>query len=345
MLHKDSNWELLGHFIIRTFAILLVDYFVNYLESFDDFELASMEDPCHSNWSYDRRSPNGPYCWNTVGYTNCNGSEQSPINIETDKVCYSYFKPVYDDVSKELHGVLLNSGHDPKFSVAKTELSYNLYKVPSRLNKTFRLKQFHMHFQEEEGNGSEHMINCKGYDGELHFVHHENELPACIPIKHENVVVLAMFVQRGGKTHASLKPFFQNMKSVGQCGSHMNLTLKALTFLKNLGDLYTYKGSLTSPDCSEGATWLIKRKPMTVSEDDFQKLKWLMWDNHNHITEHGNVRPAFPMNDRRVLANFNTPKGGTNCNYDNYEVSDKRRSECTKWYFKSHCGHYLLGLR
>ncbi|KAK3605743.1 hypothetical protein CHS0354_013542 [Potamilus streckersoni] len=315
------------------------------LEFLDDFELASKEVPCHSNWSYDRSAPNGPYCWHTIGYTDCNGSEQSPINIETDKVCYSYFKPIYDDVSYGLHGNLSNSGHDPKFSVAKTERSYNLYKVPFHLNKTFKLKQFHMHFHYEEGNGSEHMINCKGYDGELHFVHHENELPVCIPITHQNVVVLAIFVKKGGKTHKSLQPFFQNLKNVEQCGSHINLTLSALSFLKNLGDLYTYKGSLTNPGCSEGATWLIKRKPMTVSEDDFQMLKWLMWDNHAHIIEHGNVRPTFPMNARRVLANFKATKGDNKCNYGNNDDSDKTRNECTKWYHKSHCGNYFLGLR
>ncbi len=53
-----------------------------------------------------------------------------------------------------------------------------------------------------------------------------------------------------------------------------------------------YQGSLTTPPCSEGVSWILVDAPLELSEADFQQLESAYM---------GNNRDTQPLNDRTIL--------------------------------------------
>ena len=55
---------------------------------------------------------------------------------------------------------------------------------------------------------------------------------------------------------------------------------------------YTFCGSLTTPPCSEDATWYVLKHPTTISVEEIQRFSQLYRDD---------ARPTQPLYDRIVL--------------------------------------------
>jgi len=58
-------------------------------------------------------------------------------------------------------------------------------------------------------------------------------------------------------------------------------------------DYYRFNGSLTTPPCSEGVTWLVMKQPLRVSPGQVDAFAALMGGPTN--------RPVQPLNSRVVL--------------------------------------------
>lgn len=56
---------------------------------------------------------------------------------------------------------------------------------------------------------------------------------------------------------------------------------------------WRFSGSLTTPPCSEGVTWLVMKHPLTLSEAQLQQFKAVM--------HHDNNRPVQPLHGRVVV--------------------------------------------
>jgi len=63
-------------------------------------------------------------------------------------------------------------------------------------------------------------------------------------------------------------------------------------FVPNLNNYFKYSGSLTTPPCSEGVTWVVLKNPITIEKSDLAALSAL---------EGNNNRPLKPLNGRVVL--------------------------------------------
>ncbi len=59
---------------------------------------------------------------------------------------------------------------------------------------------------------------------------------------------------------------------------------------KNTG-YYTYSGSLTTPPCSEGVTWVEFKKPVTITQQQLDAMQRFY---------HGNQRPVQALNGRDI---------------------------------------------
>ena len=53
----------------------------------------------------------------------------------------------------------------------------------------------------------------------------------------------------------------------------------------------TYPGSLTTPPCSEGVTWLVLNEPIQMSKAQIEEVKAIIKDNN---------RPVQPINTRKI---------------------------------------------
>jgi len=63
-------------------------------------------------------------------------------------------------------------------------------------------------------------------------------------------------------------------------------------FVPNFKNYFTYDGSLTTPPCTEGVTWVVLKNPVSIEGDDVAALKAL---------EGKNNRPVQQLNSRTVM--------------------------------------------
>ncbi len=77
-----------------------------------------------------------------------------------------------------------------------------------------------------------------------------------------------------------------------------------MPLIKNLNinkqNLYTYKGSLTTPPCSEIVTWLVINQPQTISREQVALINSLYRNDTKFAGGQGNNRAVQPLNERYI---------------------------------------------
>jgi carbonic anhydrase len=126
-------------------------------------------------------------------------------------------------------------------------------------NTTVYLKGWHIH------SPSEHVVQGERTKAEMHFVFGDAE-------GHEKAVA-GIRIDPGNTASnfvSALPPMigFANKTTVAWT---MDLR-KALDEVNNFSDFWTYKGSLTSPPCTEGIRWFVARNVMYISAKQMQAL-------------------------------------------------------------------------
>ncbi len=221
-----------------------------------------------THWSYSGEE--GPEHWGELDpkFSACaEGKNQSPINltgfIESD------LKPIgihYEAGGREI----LNNGHT-------VQVNFTPGSKISVDGHAFELKQYHFHAP------SENHINGKSYPMEAHLVHADEA---------GNLAVVAvMFVE--GKTNQSIASVWSYMPGI--VGGKQNLPsgVSAEGILPSNRDYYRFDGSLTTPPCSEGVSWLVMKEPVTVSKDQIEKFVQVMHHPNNRPIQPVNARPVF----------------------------------------------------
>jgi len=224
------------------------------------------EDCTGIEWHYEGHS--GPGNWQNLclGFAECGGLAQSPINITTPPASSGQGGITLNYTTSITN--IVNNGHTIQFN-------YSPGSTMSWRGDTWELLQFHMH------TASEHTINGASYPMEVHLVHRNQT--------GELAVVGILF--ESGSSNAFLSPFLSSLPtSKGQTvQSSASYTVKDV-FPTTLGH-YQYDGSLTTPPCSQGVNWIVLSEPVTASSAELTLFRSIM---------HQNNRPVQPLNGRQV---------------------------------------------
>lgn len=186
----------------------------------------------------------------------CNsGTSQSPINIQN---------AFYDATLGDLNMSWAQIEMKPFFNGHTIEVPYSVGSKINFRNMETALKQFHFHAP------SEHTLNNKQYAMEVHFVHQDSS---------GKILVVGVFIDEG-KFNATLGDVFD-----GRTTSAENLLPLSQVY-------YNYNGSLTTPPCSEGVTWIVMKEAIEASQEQIQYLK--------NFTKGVNNRPVQAINGREI---------------------------------------------
>ncbi|KAG4428274.1 hypothetical protein IFR05_016244 [Cadophora sp. M221] len=208
------------------------------------------EHPVGATWTFANQA-----AWAVADPICASGTMQSPINLSGafSKVHVPSFK-----YSTPALGTLSNWGYGPSYSLNGTS------GAPSfTTNGTdYFLLGFHTHTP------SDHTINGKSAPAELHLVHGDASgaakgvLGFPLAIGAES----AFFAQILGPEGA---PNTTSNLLLDNHAMDMSLAVKEGG---NFKSYWTYRGSLTTPPCTEGKRWWVSGKSLTVSQEQMDEL-------------------------------------------------------------------------
>lgn len=237
------------------------------------------------HWTYSE-----PNLW-AKEYKDCDGEAQSPVNIDSASVSVPEDESEGYLAGNSKYRVLSgrsikNNGHN-----VQVDGDFGTLVLP---DGQYALKQFHFHFP------SEHEVNGKLAAGEMHMVHQKIGSAGT-----HDLAVIGILLE--------LDDQIQNSKGLD----------KELAFMRNLGfgktlpaegeelpvkgevDLgafetvlsrgfFHYRGSLTTPPCSETVHWYVLQQPAAVSEQMVAGFKRL-------FPAAANNRPVQALHSRKVV--------------------------------------------
>jgi carbonic anhydrase len=195
------------------------------------------------------------------------GMAQSPINIsksyktDLDSIGFSY---------KDTPLKIVNNGHTIK-------AKYKPGSAVTMDGEKYELLQFHFH------SPSEHEIEGKSYDMEMHLVH-KNES--------DELAVVGVFIKRG-KHNNTIQTLWHNLpEEINKENIIDTINVNAADLLPDDKSYYRYYGSLTTPPCSEGVSWNVLKSPIEMSDAQIKKFESIIGYNSRLLQ---------PVNKRFVL--------------------------------------------
>jgi carbonic anhydrase len=143
----------------------------------------------------------------------------------------------------------------------------------------FRLVQFHMHTP------SEHHLNGEYHPLEVHMVHQ------AVADETQLAVIALMFQVSAGESSSIIKSLSSSLAGVANPGTRTAIP-GGIDFTDVLAkiessDVLQYTGSLTTPPCAEGVTFLIVKDPLDISVADFNSIKSIVKFNARYIQNVG----------------------------------------------------------
>jgi len=244
------------------------------------------------HWSY--TGSEGPASWGNLSndYRTCkSGVNQSPINI-TAPTSSRLFKLEFDYRSVPLQ--ILNNGHTIQFNYSDISLNdehfitidNKRYPMPSATQhnsillvsgEPYSLLQVHFH------SPSEHAVDGIRYPLEAHFVH----------MNKQNQLAVVSVLFKNGQENPFISRVWQHMPTSTQAATLINgVNVNVNDLLSNKRGYYHYRGSLTTPPCSEGVRWFVMKEKLEISKQ--QVAAFLQVINKN-------ARPLQPINQRYLL--------------------------------------------
>lgn len=222
----------------------------------------------HAHWGYEGQED--PAHWGKLSpdFSLCEtGKNQSPVNIQGALKTHHGQLELAFQLGKQQ---IVNNGHTIQVNVS----AGNTLKLD---DDTFTLQQFHFHAP------SENEIDGKQFPLEAHFVYKDKE---------GALAVLALMFQEG-KADAQLANAWQQMPTAVDQIAVLNKPIDIKAFLPKQFNFYRFSGSLTTPPCSEGVSWLVLDQPVSASAEQITQFR--------SAVHHTNNRPVQPLNGRVIV--------------------------------------------
>ncbi|XP_061077860.1 uncharacterized protein LOC133111477 isoform X1 [Conger conger] len=213
-----------------------------------------------------------PSHWDKLSHSQCGGERQSPINIDTSEVIADSSLGVFNFINfsnPNSMKYLINTGH-----AVKSVLENNMVEIEGGgLRHKYSTIQFHFHSGYNLWHpGSEHLIDGERYPMEMHIVSLKKGLSVDQALADpEGIAVLGFFIDVTDKEESPEK--WNNLTSYLINITEKNSTVDikdSISIDDLLGDVnrtkfYRYKGSLTTPPCSEVVVWTVFQEPIKIS--------------------------------------------------------------------------------
>ncbi|XP_016070038.1 PREDICTED: carbonic anhydrase 6 [Miniopterus natalensis] len=239
-------------------------------------------------------------------YPTCSGERQSPINLQRKMVQYNPALQALKLTGYKAQGgefSMINNGHTVQISLPPT--------MRMTANDTeYVALQMHFHWggASSEISGSEHTIDGVRYVAEMHVVHYNSKYGSYDAAKNapDGLAVLAALIEiKDYSENTYYSDFISHLKNVRYTGQTTVLNdLDVQDMLPpNLHYYYSYKGSLTTPPCTENVQWFLLADFVQLSKAQVWKLENSLLD-HQNKTLHNIYRRTQPLNNRVVEANF-----------------------------------------
>nr|CAD7444219.1 unnamed protein product [Timema bartmani] len=235
----------------------------------------------------------------------CGGELQSPIHLVAHKAIplplpalemVRYHNPLPQPI------VFTNTGHSVSVSVNPLEYDQLPMIFGAMLPNMYQLDSFHFHWGSKNNQGSEHVLNGIQYPAEMHIIHRNTRYSSIQEAQHfsHGLTVLAFFFQLRDKVNQALSPLIDNLPSVRKDGKSipLNISLTLASILPRDKEVYyTYRGSLTTPPCSEAVTWIVFPEAIFLSHYQMKKFRQL---NSGDTQLVDNFRRAQRLGPRKV---------------------------------------------
>ncbi|CAN6443517.1 unnamed protein product [Victoria cruziana] len=236
---------------------------------------SSSEVDDEKEFDYKEGSSTGPDHWADIHpeWAACRGKEQSPIDLLSKRVVVLPQLGRLKRKYKPAHAVLKNRGHDIMLEWKGDAGGIYLKGMK------YDLKQCHWH------SPSEHSINGSRYQLELHMVHENKE---------GGIAVVGILYQLG-RPDRFLTKLMHVISRLEPTKEEEIGVVNPKRIRTGISSYYRYKGSLTTPPCTEGVIWTIARKVRTVSSKQIHALREAVHDGFEV-----NARPIQDINDRTI---------------------------------------------
>ncbi len=224
-------------------------------------------------WGYEGSM--GPTNWGGLAssYGLCaTGKQQSPINITQKGTKASENEIDFHYTTDTFSRVL--DGHDFSVEVLPGSNEYIIFN-----GDKYKLQGLHFHAP------AEHQIDRITYPLEVHFIHTNSQ---------GKLLVVGVFFKEGKENKNLQKLFAGPLPPLDK--SHTNMQNKVVfdpaQLIPKDSGYYIYSGSLTTPPCTEGVTWLVMKKILNASTEQLDFFR-------HQIIDH-NARPVQPLNQRTI---------------------------------------------